>query len=191
MAGTRKGIADKPVIVEAMPPASLVDLVNEWGTVPRAAAGEQDQPFPTAKGLPLGIPDELIRELHAETLQQVADRLYPIFATASPYECARRVTKILSAASVYPTTTLVDNHMVAGWSTDKPEHALAGAAALAIRDHLGKNGFGRLGTCVAHNCADVYVDTSPTRDRRYCSITCQNRARTAAFRKRHARSTTS
>ncbi|SNR27782.1 CGNR zinc finger domain-containing protein [Actinomadura mexicana] len=175
------------VMIQAMAPAVLVDLVNEWGTVPRAVAGEQDHPFPPAGGLPLGIPDELARDLDDDTLQDVADRLYPAFATGVPHECARQVTRVLVSAGVSPRVTVVDDDVVAGWSTDAPERALAGAAALAIRDHLGRNGFGRLGTCTARNCADVYIDASPTRDRRYCSVTCQNRARAAAFRSRRAR----
>src|ERR687893_781219 len=39
----------------------------------------------------------------------------------------------------------------------------------------------------ARQCADVYVDTSPAGRRRFCCLTCQNRARAAAFRQRHAK----
>ena len=37
-----------------------------------------------------------------------------------------------------------------------------------------------------HRCADAYVDASPGAHRRYCSVTCQNRERVAAFRRRRS-----
>ncbi|WP_205718328.1 CGNR zinc finger domain-containing protein [Actinomadura sp. WMMA1423] len=175
------------VTVEVMPLASLVDLVNEFGTVPREVAGEQDHAFPPADGLRLGIPDELTRDLQDGSLQRVADEVYPVFSATAPYECARQVTKLLAASRVSPLMTLVDDQLTATWSTDAPDQAVVAAAALAFRDHLGKNGFGRLGVCTAPNCADVFIDASPTRDRRYCSVTCQSRVRAAAFRSRRAR----
>ena len=44
--------------------------------------------------------------------------------------------------------------------------------------------FPRCVCALIDQCADVYVDASPTHDRRYCSVTCQNRARVAAYRAR-------
>jgi len=42
----------------------------------------------------------------------------------------------------------------------------------------------RLGVCTAPRCDRVYVDTSRNGTRRYCSTSCQNRVKTAAFRAR-------
>jgi len=42
----------------------------------------------------------------------------------------------------------------------------------------------RLGVCTAPHCDRVYVDTSRNGTRRYCSTSCQNRVKTAAFRAR-------
>jgi len=48
-------------------------------------------------------------------------------------------------------------------------------------------GFGdRLGTCEAPGCARVFVDQSKNASRRFCSTTCQNRVKAAAFRLRRA-----
>ncbi|WP_327129843.1 CGNR zinc finger domain-containing protein [Streptomyces sp. NBC_01727] len=172
-------------MIEAMPPAQLVELINEWGTVPRVAAGEQEQPFPPREGLAPGVPDNLVRELRDESIQRVADRLHPVFTASTPAECAELVTEILTATEVYPVVGVIDDRAGAGWAIDAPSNALAAAAGLTLREHLGKHGFTRLGVCTGRNCADVYIDASPTRDRRYCSLTCQNRARAAAFRSRH------
>lgn len=43
----------------------------------------------------------------------------------------------------------------------------------------------RVGLCGARNCNRVYFDTSKNRSRRFCSTTCQNRVKAAAFRQRH------
>jgi predicted RNA-binding Zn ribbon-like protein len=42
----------------------------------------------------------------------------------------------------------------------------------------------RLGVCDASPCADVFVDVSPNRSRRYCSDRCSSRANVAAYRAR-------
>lgn len=42
----------------------------------------------------------------------------------------------------------------------------------------------RLGTCEAEGCRRVFVDESKNASRRFCSTTCQNRVKTAAFRRR-------
>lgn len=42
----------------------------------------------------------------------------------------------------------------------------------------------RFGSCQAAKCANVFVDTSPNRSRRYCSDRCSSRANVAAFRAR-------
>ncbi len=42
----------------------------------------------------------------------------------------------------------------------------------------------RLGRCADATCGRAYLDQSKNNSRRYCSTTCQNRAKTAAFRAR-------
>jgi predicted RNA-binding Zn ribbon-like protein len=72
-------------------------------------------------------------------------------------------------------------------------HHPAGAALLpmwtsicaeGIARMIGAQGAHRLGICAATNCDRVYVDTTKNGSRHFCSITCQNRAKTAAFRRR-------
>jgi predicted RNA-binding Zn ribbon-like protein len=68
-----------------------------------------------------------------------------------------------------------DQSLVSGW-------AAGCAAGLAVV--LGSELYDRLGVCTAPRCDRVYVDTSRNGTRRYCSTSCQNRVKTAAFRAR-------
>jgi predicted RNA-binding Zn ribbon-like protein len=67
---------------------------------------------------------------------------------------------------------------------DEPRDALLAAAALTLRHQLAQHDPDRIGVCTGRNCADAYIDASPAGQRRFCSVTCQNRARVAAWRQR-------
>jgi predicted RNA-binding Zn ribbon-like protein len=58
------------------------------------------------------------------------------------------------------------------------------AEALARR--LGSGHGGRFGTCKAPGCDRAFFDVSKNASRRFCSTTCQNRVKAAAFRRRQA-----
>jgi predicted RNA-binding Zn ribbon-like protein len=49
---------------------------------------------------------------------------------------------------------------------------------------LGTDMYDRLGVCTAPRCDRVYVDVSRNGTRRFCSTSCQNRVKAAAFRAR-------
>lgn len=68
-----------------------------------------------------------------------------------------------------------DDGLATGWSA-----GCATGLALAV----GSNLAGRLGLCLADRCDRVYVDTSRNGSRRFCSTTCQNRVKAAAYRAR-------
>jgi len=57
------------------------------------------------------------------------------------------------------------------------------AEALARMVGLGYGN--RLGTCEGTDCDRVFFDLSKNASRRFCSTTCQNRVKAAAFRRRH------
>ncbi|MGI9005088.1 MAG: CGNR zinc finger domain-containing protein [Streptosporangiaceae bacterium] len=69
-----------------------------------------------------------------------------------------------------------DESLVTGW---------AAGCATGLAVVLGSDLYGRLGVCTAGRCDRVYVDTSRNGSRRFCSVACQNRVKTAAFRARH------
>jgi predicted RNA-binding Zn ribbon-like protein len=60
----------------------------------------------------------------------------------------------------------------------------AAGCATGLAVVLGGDLQDRLGVCTAPRCDRVYVDTSRNGTRRYCSTSCQNRVKTAAFRAR-------
>jgi predicted RNA-binding Zn ribbon-like protein len=68
-----------------------------------------------------------------------------------------------------------DNTLVNGW---------AAGCATGLAVVLGGEMHDRLGVCFAPHCDRVYVDTSRNGTRRFCSTSCQNRVKTAAFRAR-------
>lgn len=161
-----------------MPPDLLVWLVNEWGAAPRAAAGEEGTPYPDPARLGAA----------AGNLAEVADRLHRIFTATHMNERVRLLAILLTETAVRPTLTLADGHPSESWHVDDPGQALLAAAALTLRHQLAAHDPARVGTCNGRHCADAYIDASPGGQRRFCSVTCQNRARVAAWRRRRGSS---
>jgi hypothetical protein len=58
--------------------------------------------------------------------------------------------------------------------------------AEALARIVGAGHADRLGTCRRDGCARVFVDLSRNGSRRFCSVGCQNRVKSAAFRRRRA-----
>jgi hypothetical protein len=162
-----------PVLVQPMPIATLVALVNDWGTRPRQVGHRAQPPRSTLPGHAGAVsPAQAIG---------VADRLHAVFATAEPAERAAAVNAMLAETDVRPELAPTGHTMTAAWRVRRQRDALLASAALALRDHLAAHP-DRMGTCADRQCADIYVDASPAGHRRFCSVTCQNRTRVAAFR---------
>jgi predicted RNA-binding Zn ribbon-like protein len=60
----------------------------------------------------------------------------------------------------------------------------AAGCATGLAVVLGTDMYDRLGVCTAPRCDRVYVDVSRNGTRRFCSTSCQNRVKAAAFRAR-------
>jgi hypothetical protein len=155
-----------PAQVALMPLAELVELVNESGTLPCSMDGRS--------------PGDDVE------LTTLADDLHPVFAATDDAVRAALVTTLLQVTGVRPQLASQDGTLVEAWVVTDPALRRRAAAALALRHHLAVHP-GRIGICADHQCADVFVDTSPAGRRRFCCLTCQNRARAAAFRRRHAK----
>jgi predicted RNA-binding Zn ribbon-like protein len=154
--------------------SELVALVNGWGTQPRQAGHRAAPPLSAV----------LVGTLRAGSdPTAVADRLHAVFAAGDAVERARLVTAMLAETAVRPEVAQDDDVLAAAWSVPEPRTALLASAALALREHLAADP-DRLGVCADQQCADVYIDASPGGHRRFCSLTCQNRTRVAAFRQR-------
>ncbi len=63
---------------------------------------------------------------------------------------------------------------------------MAVEAAMALVDVVRSQELERLRSCGADDCADVLVDLSKNRSRRFCSTACANRVHVAAFRARRS-----
>jgi predicted RNA-binding Zn ribbon-like protein len=174
------------VVVSELSLDGIVALVNGWGGVPRAEAGQQDLPFPDPEDVAQLLGAPRAARLRPAALVAVADQLYPVFAAASPAQRVRRTVALLDETGVRPTLSTAPDGVRADWTVDHAEDALLAGAAVTLRRHLEDHAGERLGICTATRCADVYVDASPVGHRRYCSVTCQNRARVAAFRRRQS-----
>jgi predicted RNA-binding Zn ribbon-like protein len=76
-------------------------------------------------------------------------------------------------------------HMHFHGPDDSTVNAWAAGCATGLAIILGSDVRpNRLGVCTAPHCDRVYVDTSRNATRRFCSTSCQNRVKTAAFRAR-------
>ena len=170
-----------------MSPDVLVWLVNEWGSVPRAAAGEDQAPYPDAGLLAALLAGSGVRDcppglLTTRALTRSAGRLHPVFAAPDPGEQLGLVNALLTETGVRPALELAGGHPAETWLVEDSRQTLLAAAALTLRHQLAAGGPDRLGVCSGHRCADAYIDASPASRRRFCSVTCQNRARVAAWR---------
>ncbi|WP_168209073.1 CGNR zinc finger domain-containing protein [Agromyces intestinalis] len=179
--------------VEAFPIDLVVDLVNEWGTVPRAVAGESDEAYPTLAEFIAAHPAlRAVGSPHAEgDLVAAADRLHPVFAAADAASTAALLNELVDDAALAlrleaggETSELALVHAAWRQAGDASGSTrVLGSAVVALVDWLrDEPDADRLGICEGDACADVYVDASPAGRRRFCSLTCQNRVRTRAYR---------
>lgn len=168
-----------------LPIPVLVQVVNQWGDAPRAAAGESADPYPEIGQLRAEHPEiwAHLPQPDPPVLVEVANRIHPVFAAGSGEECARRLNRLVAEAGLAPLLAADAWTVREVWRTAAPGRELLAAAVLSLLEHLRHEpDASRLSTCHGEACVDVYVDQSPAGRRRYCSLTCQNRARTRAYR---------
>jgi hypothetical protein len=175
------------VLSQRMSVDALVALVNGWGAEPRRLAGEQALPYPSPRPVleALELPESSTDE---RRLRGLADAVYPVFAAAATIDRVRLVDDLLARSQVRPAVESDGEQVRGTWVVARARDALWAAAAVSLREQLVGSGPDRLGICAGDRCGDAYVDTSPGGHRRFCSITCQNRNRVAAFRRRQAAS---
>lgn len=65
----------------------------------------------------------------------------------------------------------------------------ASICAEALARLISEGGADRVGTCERPDCGHVFIDVSKNGSRRFCSVTCQNRVKAAAFRRRRSAAT--
>ncbi len=127
----------------------------------------------------------------AAALATVAAKLRAVFDSVGLGDidgAARLVNDLLAATGARPQ---LDRHDGEPWHlhfhgrTDALAQGWAAGCATGLAVVLGTELYDRLGVCTAARCDRVYVDVSRNGTRRYCSTSCQNRVKAAAFRARH------
>lgn len=173
---------------------SLVNVLT-----PGEAHGREYHP-PGQAGLPEAVagvlsvahrdPRRPVPPQAAAELAGFAPELRTVFTAVADGDvdaAARQVNKLLDRTGARPQ---LDNHDGQGWhlhfhgADDELAIGWAAGCATGLAVVLGTDDRGRLGVCTAPRCDRVYVDTSRNGSRRFCSTTCQNRVKTAAFRSR-------
>jgi predicted RNA-binding Zn ribbon-like protein len=128
----------------------------------------------------------------AVQLSELATELRAVFAgvaTGDVDAAAHQVNDLIAAAGAHPW---LDRHDGEPWhlhyrgARDSLVTGWAAGCASGLAVVLGSDLRGRIGVCTAPRCDRVYVDASRNGTRRFCSTSCQNRVKTAAFRARQA-----
>ena len=120
----------------------------------------------------------------------MAGRLRAVFDTVDRGDvdgAATRVNTLLAETGARPQLDRHDGepwHMHFHASTDSLADGWAAGCATGLAVVLGTEMYDRLGVCTAPRCDRVFVDVSRNGTRRFCSTTCQNRVKAAAFRAR-------
>lgn len=124
-----------------------------------------------------------------EALRQLRGEFRAFFESCSAgsgTDAAARLNELLIQYPVHPQLSGHDcqpwhvHYTESGSMSDK--YAAGATMGLAVR--LADLGIERFGVCQAAPCQGVFIDTSASRTRRYCSERCTNRANVTAFRAR-------
>jgi predicted RNA-binding Zn ribbon-like protein len=119
----------------------------------------------------------------------LADRLRTVFADLDRDDVASAAATLNDLLAAHPATP----HLALEDGRWRLHHHPVGVPVLAMWTSITAEGAARLvgtgehrrlGLCTADGCDRVFVDTSRNGSRRFCSTTCQNRVKTAAFRRR-------
>lgn len=123
----------------------------------------------------------------ADRLAEVAAELRVLFgATGHVHTAASRLNDLLIRHRAVPNLHgdppvlafhAPDATLVEAWTGDM-------GTALAMVIGVGQSA--RLGRCQAGNCSLVFFDTTRNASRRFCDLSCQNRAKASAYRARRA-----
>jgi predicted RNA-binding Zn ribbon-like protein len=133
-----------------------------------------------------------VTDRQANALAAHAAQLRKVFQAAHDddmVEAARILNRLLRRTGARPQLDPLAHggyHVHFHGTTDGLATGWGAGCATGLALAIGTDLAGRLGVCAAERCDRVYVDTSKNGTRRFCSTTCQNRTKTAAFRRRSA-----
>lgn len=166
-----------------------IDVINAYGTAPRTAAGEAEEPVGDLGAFLRAhdLDDGGVGPADTVAVRRLADRLHDAFTAPDAAQAVAVVNDELSRVGALPQIT---GHDDADWhlhyhpADARPADRLAAIAAMGLATVLCTGGVRRLGRCDGIACRDVYVDTSRNNRRRFCDDSCANAAHVAAHRAR-------
>jgi hypothetical protein len=169
-----------------------VDLINLL--TPGFRRGRRYEP-PSGEALTAAVTETLLSGgarrrpswEEAASLSFIAAELRAVFTADSVDEAACLVNAMLIRTGARPSLERHDGepwHLHFHAADDTLVNGWAASCATGLAVVLGGELYDRLGVCTAPRCDRVYVDTSRNGTRRFCSTSCQNRVKTAAFRAR-------
>lgn len=178
----------------------VVTAVTVMNAVTPGLRGGREVPAPTGAALADAVNEALRATSRTSTgplsdaaAQRMADWTVRLRAVVEDVEAGRvdaaatALNAVLRDAHAVPT---LSHHDGEPWhlhfhrtDADEVEGWVAGMAT-GLAFVLGNPTIDRLGVCTAAACDRVYIDTSRNGSRRFCSTTCQNRIKAAAFRAR-------
>ncbi len=128
-----------------------------------------------------------VAESDLDPLRALRPELRAIFEAPSEKEAAAGINALLARSGAAPQMTDHDGRWHLHYAADDAPLAdrVAAVAAMGLATVVVRWGWERLGVCRADDCADVFVDTSRNKSRRYCDPSCSTRMNVAAFRARH------
>ena len=169
-----------------------VDLVNELA-IDHAFGrpGARTDPFAAIQRvLAIDPPSAAqLRERDVPGFLALARQLREVFGALARGDvdaAASRLNDLLAAHPAHPHLAKDDGHWrLHHHPADAALVPMATAiAAEGVARMIGAGAGSRLGTCSSDDCDRVFLDGSKNASRRFCSTTCQNRVKAAAFRRR-------
>ncbi len=132
-------------------------------------------------------PDAEITARDLAAVRRLRKRLRTVFDQPDADEAAAALNGLLVEAGTLPQLTRHDGSWHFHYTAAGAPLAarLLAEAAIGLAGALRADGYDRMRTCAADDCADVFIDASRNSSRRFCKpSTCGNRATTAAYRAR-------
>jgi len=153
----------------------VVEFINAWSPAALETAGTEAVD---------------VEEVRAQTrltavgdaeLEQLADELHQVFHARSPGGRRAALDGLIDSFSLRPTVGAGGQ----GWVVANQSKVSAAGLVVALWNQVGGDpDLGRLGTCGGDRCIDAFHDSTQAHTRRFCSLTCQNRAKVSAYRQR-------
>jgi predicted RNA-binding Zn ribbon-like protein len=126
-------------------------------------------------------------------LRDAALRAREVFDALAAADEDRAAAVVNDMLQVTDTRPRLDPQPGGGYSVhfhgpaDSFARAWGAGVAIGLAMAIGGDLVSRLGVCAAPQCDRVYVDLSKNSHRRFCSVRCQNRVKTAEYRRRGRR----